>query len=128
MNNTIKFILTIILGIFSGILSGCFGLGTTTLALPGFLILNIISNEKKAIGTTLVSSPLSWGAVLGYHKDGNTDILLGALYSVIFFIFSYFGALLNKMLNETTISISICVIYLLLAIYFLNRAFKFITY
>ena len=123
-----KYILTTILGIISGILSGSLGLGTTTLALPGFLILSLVADQKTAIGTTLVSSPLSWGAVYKYYKEGKVDIQLGLLYSVMFVIFSYLGAFIGRMISDTTIDLSICGIYFLLALYFLNRSIHFVTF
>jgi len=124
MNNTTKYILTVLLGVVSGILSGSLGLGTTTIALPGFLLLNIVGDQKTAIGTTLVSSPLSWGAVYQYYKEGNVDIQLGVLYSFTFVIFAYAGAMINKFLSKSLIDFLICGIYFLLSSYFLYRALK----
>jgi len=117
-----KYILTVVLGVVSGFLGGGLGLGISTLALPGFILLNLVPNVKTAIGTTLVSSPASWPSVYRYYKSGNVDLTLGVIYFICYFICSYFGANFFVNLTAKTLNVSISIIHFLLAVYFLYRA------
>ena len=76
--------LTILLGVVSGIFGGGLGLGPATLALPGFIILGLVPNIRTSIGTTLLSSPASWGAVYKYYKSGNLELIKGIIYTFFY--------------------------------------------
>lgn len=78
--------MTVLLGFISGIFGGGLGLGSTTLALPGYMILGLVPNIKTSIGTTLISSPHSWGAVYKYYKAGDIEIIKGIVYSIFYII------------------------------------------
>ena len=108
-----KYILTAFLGIVSGILGWCLGLGTTTLAVP---------NSKTAIGTTLVASPANWPAVYRYHKNGCSNLILGLIYVLFYVSFSYFGAKINTEISETMTNYLVSGAHCLIALYFLYRA------
>jgi uncharacterized membrane protein YfcA len=122
MNDMMKYILTAILGIVSGILGGCLGLGTTTLAVPGFLLLGLVPNSKTAIGTALVASPANWPAVYRYHKNGYSNLTLGLIYVLFYLSFSYFGAKLNDAVSEAVTNYLVSGVHCLIAVYFLYRA------
>jgi hypothetical protein len=124
MNNITKYILTAILGIVSGVIGGGLGLGVTTLALPGYLLLGLVPNIKSAIGTTLVASPGNWPAVYKYYTAGYANITLGIIYIVFYTIFSYFGAKITVELSELLTNYLVSGAHFLIALYFLYRAFK----
>ena len=122
MNNITKYMLTVLLGIVSGIFGGGLGLGVTTLALPGFLLLGLVPNSKAAIGTTLVSSPASWPAVYKYYKEGYSNITLGVIYVVCYSIFSFVGAKINAGISETVIKYLVSAVHFIVGLYFLYKA------
>ena len=122
MNNITKYLLTVVLGVVSGIFGGGLGLGSTTLALPGFLLLGLVPNSKTAIGTTLVSSPASWPAVYKYYKDGYSNITLGIIYVICYSIFSFVGAKINSGLSETVTKYLVSAVHLTIGLYFLYKA------
>jgi uncharacterized membrane protein YfcA len=114
-------ILTIIFGIISGFIGGSVGLGVSTLAQPGFLILGLVPNAKTAIGTTLVTSPPNWLAAYTYYKAGYANLELGIIYLLSFFISSYFGSKFSVELSSEILSYAISAIYFLIAFYFLYK-------
>ena len=123
-NMFLGFILTVILGIVSGIFGGGLGLGISTLALPGFLILGLAPNIKTSIGTTLVSSPASWAAVYKYYKAGNVELIRGIIYTICYIIGTHYGASINMMLSSKTISYSLSGVYFLVGTFFLYQGMK----
>ena len=122
MNDTTKYILTAILGIVSGVFGGGLGLGVSTLAVPGFLLLGLVPNSKSSIGTTLVASPANWPAVYKYYKEGYANLTLGLIYVAFYISFSYFGAKINSEISETLTNYLVSGIHCLIAVYFLYRA------
>jgi uncharacterized membrane protein YfcA len=123
--NTVKSnILIILLGVISGILSGAFGLGITTLALPGFLILGLVPDLKTSIGTALISSPSSWPAAYEYYKNGFVDLFKGILFFICHIIGSYYGAFLNMLLTIKTLNYTVGFIYFILSLYFFQQGMK----
>jgi len=124
MNNITKYILTAILGAVSGVFGGGLGLGVTTLALPGYLLLDLVPNAKSAIGTTLVASPASWPAVYKYYKQGYANIKLGIVYVLFYLCFSYFGAKMTVEISELLANYLVSGVHFVIALYFLYRALK----
>ena len=117
-------ILTVLLGLFSGVFGGGLGLGTTTLALPGFLILGLVPNIRSSIGTTLIASPASWGAAYKYYKTGNSELIKGIIYTIFYIIGAYFGASINLLLSTKTLNYLIAALYFLISIFFLYEGMK----
>lgn len=122
MKNTTKYILTVILGMISGILGGGLGLGSALLALPGFLILGLVPNAKTSIGTALIASPASWPAAYKYYKEGYSNLTLGVIYFISCFTFSFLGAKINLEINETIIKYLVSGIHFLIGLFFLYKA------
>jgi uncharacterized membrane protein YfcA len=123
-NKFFGFILTVLLGFISGIFGGGLGLGATTLALPGYMILGLVPNIKTSIGTTLISSPDSWGAVYKYYKAGDIEIIKGIVYSIFYIIGAYFGASINLLLSTETVTYLVSFVHFLLGIFFLHQVMK----
>jgi uncharacterized membrane protein YfcA len=122
MNNIEKYALTVLLGVISGTFGGGLGLGVTTLALPGWLILGLVPNTKTAIGTTLIASPASWPAVYEYYKKGYVKITLGIIYFIIYSIFSFVGATVNLLLSQIVINYLVSIVHFIIGFYFLYLA------
>ena len=92
-------ILTVILGLFSGVLGGALGLGGSIVMLPGVLLLGIISDYKTAVGTMLFSllPPISLLAVIEFYKNKKVDTYIGIVLFITYFFGAYFGSLINNM-------------------------------
>jgi uncharacterized membrane protein YfcA len=95
-------ILTVLLGLLSGIFGGAFGLGGTFVMLPGLLLLGIISDYKMAVGTVLLSllPPISILAVIEYYKRKKVDTYIGIILCITYFVGAYFGSFINDMYSN----------------------------
>lgn len=122
----IRIIYTIIVGIFSGILGGAFGLGGSFVMLPGVILLNIVPNFNTAVGTILFSllPPVSLLAVIEYAKRKEVDYLVGTILFVTYFLAAYIGSYVNKIFDTKTLEYGCAFTFLLITIYFFYRAYK----
>lgn len=115
-----RIILTIILGSLSGILGGAFGLGGSFIMLPGLIMLGITPDFQTAAGTMLFSllPPVSLLAVIEYYKRKKVDINVGIILCITYFIFAYYGSIINKMYSDKTLKFYSGIIFLIISIYF----------
>ena len=118
----IEIFLTCILGIIGGIFGGGLALGPTSIMLPGLTILKLVKNQKTAIGTALLSSPVSWGGAYKYYKEGYVNIKLGLIYLFFYIIFSFIGASIFELFDEKYLQYLISIFYFLFGFYFLYIA------
>ena len=97
-----KIILTILIGMISGVIGGSTALGGAFLIIPLFDYLNIMPNYSKIVGTVLFALlfPLSILAVLEYSKNDNIDYKLGVILATFYLIFSYLGGAINIFLKK----------------------------
>ncbi len=95
-------ILTVLLGLLSGVLGGALGLGGSVVMLPGVLLLGIISDYKTAVGTMLLSllPPISLLAVIEYYKRKKVDTYIGIVLCITYFFGAYFGSFINDMYSN----------------------------
>lgn len=92
-------ILTVILGLLSGVFGGALGLGGSIFMLPGLLLLGIISDYKTAVGTILFSllPPISLLAVIEFYKNKRVDMYIGIILCITYVLGAYYGSLINHM-------------------------------
>jgi len=102
MNSHVQIILTLLIGIITGIIGGATGVSGAFLIVPAFYILGVIPEYSKNIGTTLFSLvfPISIFAVLEYAKNDDVNYTLGLVLAVSYMLFSYLGALINIYLKR----------------------------
>ena len=113
--------LCFLLGSLSGLISGCVGLGSTVLGLPGLLLLGISPDIRHAMGTILVSSPFSWWAVVNYSKKHLVDFKIGVLYSLLFAVFSFLGAKVNPSFSQKQLYLMVSCIYFCISCFFMYQ-------
>lgn len=91
------------LGLFTGLISGLFGVAGGIVMVPIMLIF-LKFDPKTAVGTSLTALLLPTGlpGVINYYNAGHLNILIGAILAGGIIIGSYFGAKINIALNEKT--------------------------
>jgi uncharacterized membrane protein YfcA len=89
----LRIILTVLVGIISGIVGGAFGLGGSVIMLPALLLLNIIPNYKTAVGTVLLF--------------------------ITYFLAAKYGAKINKIYSNQVLKYWTAVLFFLIGFYFL---------
>ena len=85
--------LSVLIGMVAGISSGFFGVGGAVIIVP-LLVYIFKFPQHYAQGTALVALLLPIGilAVLRYYQAGNTNIKVGLLISLGFFLGGFIGA------------------------------------
>ncbi|MFH1504336.1 MAG: sulfite exporter TauE/SafE family protein [Candidatus Omnitrophota bacterium] len=85
--------LYLILGLFTGVVSGFLGLGGGAVAIPALVYVFGFS-QHQAQGTTLAMMipPIGLLAAMKYYFAGNVKVGVAALLCVGFFVGGYFGA------------------------------------
>lgn len=121
-----RIILTVLLGLLSGVFGGAFGLGGTFVMLPGLLLLGIISDYKTAVGTALLSllPPISILAVMEYYKRKKVDTYIGIILCITYFVGAYLGSFINDMYSIKFLEYFTAFSFLILSAIFFYMAYK----
>ena len=86
-------VLMLLIGLFSGIASGIFGIGGGIIIVPALIYLAKFS-QHAAIGTSLaiLLPPIGLFAVLDYYRHGNVDLKAALIVAVTFMVGGWIGA------------------------------------
>jgi len=97
-----RYALTAIFGVFAGIFVGMLGTPGYALIVPGLLILSIITDYSKAVGTYLLMAavPLTLASAYIYYKRKDVDLDISLILMVTVFIGSIGGAYLSKYVSD----------------------------
>jgi uncharacterized membrane protein YfcA len=97
-----RYALTAIFGIFAGIFVGMLGTPGYALIVPGLLILSIITDYSKAVGTYLLMAavPLTLASAYIYYKRKDVELDISLILMVTVFIGSIGGAYLSKYVSD----------------------------
>lgn len=87
------FFLMLLIGLFSGIVSGVFGIGGGIVIVPALIYLAKFS-QHAAIGTSLaiLLPPVGIWAVLEYYRHGNVDFKAALIVAIAFMAGGWIGA------------------------------------
>ena len=121
----VRAILTLLVGIISGVAGGALGNGCTFMIVPGLIIFNIIPDFKVAVGTTLLSMlpPISILAVMDFYKRKQIDYWVAALLCISYTIAAKYGGILNKDYSEKFLKYASAVVLFLFGFYFLYTGY-----
>lgn len=86
-------VLMLLIGLFSGIASGIFGIGGGVIIVPALIYLAKFS-QHAAIGTSLaiLLPPVGLFAVLDYYRHSNVDLKAALIVAVTFMVGGWIGA------------------------------------
>jgi uncharacterized protein len=90
-----------LLGLFSGVVSGLFGVGGAVVIIPGLVLIAKLQ-QHTAHGTSLAALLLPVGilGVIQYSKRGQVDFGYAAVVAVGLLIGAYFGARLAGSVSD----------------------------
>jgi uncharacterized membrane protein YfcA len=94
-------VLMLLIGLFSGIASGIFGIGGGVVIVPALIYLAKFSLHA-AIGTSLaiLLPPVGLWAALEYYRHGNVDLKAALIVAAAFMVGGWIGAhLANQMIS-----------------------------
>jgi len=126
----VNIIITSLLGLLGGFLSGFTGLTTTSIILVGLATSHVITDYKTLLGTLLyvVAYPLSLGSVWEFYKQKKINFLLGNIIVVTMMIGSFIGTkiILSKNYHISTKFIKYIsgIVSIIIGIYFFIDAYN----
>ncbi len=112
-----QIIITGLIGLAAGVLSGLLGLGGAIVIIPALVMLLGFS-QQMAQGTTLIMMVLPVGALAAwqYYQQGFVDIKTALVLAAMFFIGGYFGAKLATHIPQEIMKKSFAVVLVLIAV------------
>ncbi len=118
MNLTIMMVLILlIIGLFSGALSGMVGVGGGIIIVPA-LVYFLAFSQKEAQGTSLgiLLLPVGILGVIQYYKQGQVDWRVVLIVSLAFLAGNYFGSKLALTLPDKTLKKVFAIVLIFVAI------------
>ena len=114
MNNFLRYVLAFIIGMIGGTTFIYIGVGTTIM-IPLIILLGVIEDFKKTIGTIIIPviSPVTIFPLYEFYKRDLLDINVGLFLSVGYFIGSY---VTSKYFLNTFHKDTLCLVYGLFSI------------
>jgi len=90
MNNLLRYVLAFIIGMIGGTTFIYIGVGTTIM-IPLIILLGVIEDFKKTIGTIIIPviSPVTIFPLYEFYKRKLVDVKVGVFLAIGFFISSY---------------------------------------
>jgi uncharacterized membrane protein YfcA len=120
--------LTILFGIFAGVFVGMLGTPGFALIVPGLLLLSIVPQYSKAVGTYLLmaSIPISLVSAYIYYKNNLVDVKISIALMGSILIGSIVGSYLSFNVNELIRQRMAGCIESIIGCYYLLRSFQII--
>ena len=122
-------VLMLLIGLFSGIASGIFGIGGGVIIVPALIYLAKFS-QHAAIGTSLaiLLPPVGLWAALEYHRHGNVDLKAALIVAFAFMVGGWIGAhLANQMISAGVLKLLFGIFVLGIGVYLIFDALKSIA-
>jgi len=118
-------VLTVLLGLFGGLLGGALGQSGAETMLPGLLILGIVSDFKTAAGTVLLTilPPLSLLAIIEYYKRGQVRVVTSMILMVSYFFAAYLGAYATRTITNSQLQLISAIYFFIIGGFFLWNSY-----
>lgn len=111
----------IVLGLFTGFLSGLFASGGGMIAVPG-LVYFVKTQEKEARAIAIFSIlPMVLTSMFFYNKAGNIDIKMGILCGIGGVVGGWIGAKILKKISDKYLSLIFIIFLVYAAILTFNK-------
>ncbi len=111
-----QIIITGLIGLAAGVLSGLLGLGGAIIIIPA-LVMFLGFSQQMAQGTTLIMMVLPVGALAAwqYYQQGFVEIKTALILAVMFFVGGFFGAKFAMHIPQETMKKGFAVVLMLIA-------------
>jgi uncharacterized membrane protein YfcA len=94
------FALLLGIGLVAGILSGLIGIGGGIIMVPLLIMLGFSQHQAQGTSLAALLPPVTFLAVLNYHKAGDINWKYAIIISLFFVIGGYFGSKIAININE----------------------------
>lgn len=118
-----SWLIFVIIGASSGVLSGIFGIGGGIVLVPALVYFAGFS-QKLAVGTSLavLLPPVGIAAALEYYRHGNVDFRVALIVAVSLITGSWLGAKMANGLDEQSLKIAFGLFLIALGVYTIIKA------
>jgi uncharacterized membrane protein YfcA len=119
-------VLMLLIGLFSGIASGIFGIGGGVIIVPALIYLAKFS-QHAAIGTSLaiLLPPVGLWAALEYYRHGNVDLKAALIVAIAFMVGGWIGAhLANQIISGGVLKLLFGIFVVGIGVYLIFDALK----
>ena len=116
----------LLIGLFSGIVSGIFGIGGGVIIVPALIYLAKFS-QHAAIGTSLaiLLPPVGLWAALEYYRHGNVDLKAALIVAIAFMVGGWIGAhLANQIISGGVLKLLFGIFVVGIGVYLIFDALK----
>lgn len=97
-------LILIIIGLFSGLLSGMFGIGGAIIVIPALVfIVGLSQHEAQGTSLAFMLPPVGILAALNYYKEGYINWKIALVLSLTFFVGAYLGSRFSLNIPERTL-------------------------
>ncbi|WP_326935140.1 sulfite exporter TauE/SafE family protein [Flavobacterium sp. PL11] len=85
-------IILMCIGLTAGVLSGLIGIGGGIIMVPLLLLMGFTQQQAQGTSLAALLPPVTFLAVLNYHKAGFIDWRFAIIISIVFVVGGYFGS------------------------------------
>jgi uncharacterized membrane protein YfcA len=113
-------VLSLVLGVAVGIISGLIGLGGGVFIIPA-LVYGFGMSQHKAQGTSLgaLLAPIGLLAFIQYYKAGNVDLRAAVMIAIGFLVGGHFGGHWAQLVSENILRRGFAVLLIVMGIHML---------
>jgi hypothetical protein len=104
-----------LIGILAGVFSGLIGVGGGIIMVPMLLILGLSQHEAQGTSLATLMIPVTFMAVMNYHKAGHVHWKYAIVIGLCFFIGGYFGSKVAVVIDQKILKKIFAVVLLIVA-------------
>lgn len=114
---TAQLIILILIGIFSGVLAGVFGIGGAIIVIPALVfIVGLSQHEAQGTSLAFMLPPVGILATWNYWKAGHVDWKIALVLSLTFVLGAFLGSHFSLSLSDRTLRRAFGVLMLVMAV------------
>ena len=115
-----RYVLAMIIGCFTGLIGGAFGLGGAVIMLPMIILTGLVKDYKTAVGTVVLTmvAPITILAAIEYYKQKRVDIPVAIILVITAIMTGYLGAKINAYFDEKLLEKCTGFLFVLVGIFF----------
>lgn len=112
-----QLIILIIIGLFSGMLSGVFGIGGAIIVIPSLVfIIGLSQHEAQGTSLAFMLPPVGVLAAWNYYKEGYINWKIALVLAITFFVGAYLGSRFSVNISDRTLRKMFGILLMVMAI------------
>jgi uncharacterized membrane protein YfcA len=108
-------LLLMLSGVLAGVFSGLIGIGGGIIMVPMLLLLGLTHHQAQGTSLATLMVPVTFLAVMNYHKEGHVQWHFAIVIAVCFFIGGFLGSKIAVNLDQKMIKKIFAVVLIVVA-------------